>query len=143
MLSYIILSVAQIVKDIKKVSTDTGDTSIFILKMKAMSEIEMTVRRYRFLNSMGMKKKKRSQNIRFEIRSVCLVSLACGLFMGVDYAVANWDLNQRMGRELPIVFWEIWGLVMGLYLFIQLLGMEWTARTTSRKIEKDIEKEGP
>lgn len=117
-------------------------SSIFILKMKAMSEANMTVRRYSFLNSMGMRRKKRIHNIRFEIRSIALVSLTCGLFMGVDYAILNWDSYRIMGEELPVEYWKMWGIVTGIYLTIQILGMEWTARSTSRRVEKKIEEGG-
>lgn len=117
-------------------------SSIFILKMKAMSETDMIVKRYNFLNSLGMRKKRRIQNIRFEIRSIALASLACGLFMGVDYTIMNWDSYRKMGEELTTEFWKMWGMLMGIYIVIQIIGMEWTARTTSRNTEKRIKEDG-
>lgn len=113
-------------------------SSIFILKMKSMSDEDMTLRRYSFLNCMGMQKKKRVRNLRSEIRCIALIPLFCGLFLGINYVLDNWDAYRRIGEELSIEFWRIWGIVILIYLAIQIVCMEWVARTASHNTEKKM-----
>lgn len=73
--------------------------SLFILKMKVVSELGATEKKYSFLTVMGMKTKRRKANVKFEIRSVVLLTMSSGFFMVCHRRNICVNSNCRYGME--------------------------------------------
>lgn len=109
-------------------------SSIFILKMKAMTDEGSMSRRYTFLYSMGMRGKKRRKNAQFEISCVAAIPLAAGIIYGINYILINWKMAVDSGEEVGQEYMMICGGVLLLYLLIQIIGIRIVAVTTAHKI---------
>ncbi len=111
-------------------------SSIFILKMKAMTDEDSMSRRYTFLYSMGMRGKQRRKNVRFEISCVAAIPLVAGIIYGINYILINWKMAVDSGEEVTREYMMICGVVILLYLVIQFIGIWIVAGITSHKIVK-------
>ena len=111
-------------------------SSIFILKMKAMTDEDSMSRRYTFLYSMGMRGKQRRKNVRFEISCVAAIPLVAGIIYGINYILINWKMAVDSGEEVTREYMMICGVVILLYLVIQIIGIWIVAGITSHKIVK-------
>ena len=111
-------------------------SSIFILKMKAMTDEDSMSRRYTFLYSMGMRGKQRRKNVRFEISCVAAIPLVAGIIYGINYILINWKMAVDSGEEVTREYMMICGAVILMYLVIQFIGIWIVAGITSHKIVK-------
>ena len=112
-------------------------SSIFILKMKAMTEEDSMSRRYAFLHSMGMCGKQRRKNAKFEISCVAAIPLVAGIIYGINYILINWKMTTDSGEEVAREYMMICGAVILLYVLIQIIGIRIVAVTTSHKITRE------
>lgn len=112
-------------------------SSIFILKMKAMTEEDSMSRRYAFLHSMGMCGKQRRKNAKFEISCVAAIPLVAGIIYGINYILINWKMTTDSGEEVAQEYMMIRGAVILLYMVIQIIGIRIVAVTTSHKIIRE------
>ena len=92
----------------------------FIMMIKNLSEISLYVRRYEFLNTMGMKKKEQKQNLRFEVQSVSNIALFVSISMAIVYVLMYVHWNILNGKIIKLTFWKYWGCMAGFYVVVQI-----------------------
>lgn len=109
-------------------------SSVFILKMKAMSDENSMKKRYTFLNSIGMTQKKRKKNAHFEIECTALIPLGIAVVYGINYIYNRWAAirlsGETVGEEYKMV---CIGLTI-IYLIVQFIGIKIVAVTTAKKV---------
>lgn len=109
-------------------------SSIFIVKIKAMSDEESMRRRYTFLSSMGMHRKERRKNARFEVICTAAIPLIIGIVYGVNYNVQYWKLLLASGDDMSSDYISVLAILLILYFLIQILGIIMIAAGTAKKV---------
>lgn len=96
-------------------------SGIFIMAVKNLSELSSYVRRYEFLNSMGMRKKAQKKNLSFELQGSPNIALIMGVCLAAVYALTFGYQYFLSGQELEIEFWKYWGGIVFCYVVVELV----------------------
>lgn len=94
--------------------------SIFIMGMKTSSNLGIFLRKYDFLNSMGMRKKELKKNIGKEILSVLNLPLILSCATGTIFMIRLF-LVRKMGLMEILFFMKYYGVIVAVYLLLQIL----------------------
>ena len=91
-------------------------------------------KKYEFLDNMGMRQAEQRKGIRKEIKSIQMVPLIVGLFLGITYMLCEIK-NLNMPVSENISFIKYWGTIVAVYLFAQFLFHNILAYMMVRKIK--------
>ncbi len=109
-------------------------SSVFIVKIKAMADEESMQRRYTFLSSMGMHRKERRKNARFEVICTAAIPLIIGIAYGVNYNVQYWKLLMASGDDMSGDYIKVLAIHLLLYFILQFIGILFIAAGTAKKV---------
>lgn len=113
-------------------------SGFFVNGIKMLSELPGYERRYEFLRCMGMKKKIRRKNIRFEMKILSNIALLSTLVMSVIYVLSyRYRLMEKDAGGLDNVFWKYWILIIGVYVLTEYLVQLLFAKYVIRRVEKE------
>lgn len=109
-------------------------SGVFIMAVRNLSELSSYVRRYEFLDSMGMKKKAQKRNLCFEIQSPPDIALAAGVILAMVYTLtyAYWYILN--GQKPDADFWRYWGGIAAVYLVTQMIVQKMFAEYMYRRL---------
>lgn len=112
-------------------------SSVFIVKIKAMSDEESMQKRYTFLSSMGMYVEQRRKTARFEVLCTAVIPLLFGVVYGVNYNVQYWKMLMASGYDMSSDYIKILVIYLILYFALQFICIVVIAVGTAKKIIVD------
>ena len=111
-------------------------SSVFVVGIKTLSEMEYYQKRYEFLDCMGMKKKQQRRLIRFENAMLSYIAEGAALIVAFTYLGAHLYGLQEVGDWVRPEFWGYWaGIIVG-YLMANYLVQRLFAWYMIRKLGK-------
>lgn len=94
--------------------------SVFVIGMKTLAEVPIYQKKYYFLKCMGMRKKERVKAISKEILGILNLSIIFSYTLGIGFVVRLVQVREVTAAERK-VFYDNWGIVIFLYLAVQVL----------------------
>ena len=115
-------------------------SSVFIVKIKAMTDESSMQRRYTFLSSMGMHAKERRKTARFEIFCTAAIPLIFGIIYGIDYQIQYWKTMNDSGDDISGSYVKLCVILTLIYLLVQFFCVQFIAAGTAKKVTGGSEK---
>lgn len=108
--------------------------SIFILYMKIESEFPETIKRYEFLNYMGMPRKERIASLKKEIRRFVWMPLVITAVSVPPFTLILWKLRHFTAAEMA-GYAKIIGMTAVIYIAVQIIALKGLLYYVVRKVE--------
>lgn len=109
--------------------------SIFIMGMKMYSDLDIFQRKYEFLNSLGMCRKKMKKSIGKEILSVLNLPLILS-YISCTIFICRLFFVRGMGGSEIVDFMKCYGLIVLVYLVMQIFSAWCMKKYLIRKVEE-------
>lgn len=111
-------------------------TAIYAMEVKSSTERMKLVSKSEFFRCMGMKRKQRLKQIRFEIEILPGLALLLNLMAGVVYAYAAAFRSKGMMNLSR--YWKYWTLIFGVYILINMIFVGLFSWCIARNIERNL-----
>lgn len=115
-------------------------SGLFIIGMKVFSDIPQYIKKYEYLNCMGMRRKEERKYIGKEVKNMLHLSLATGLFYGVTYLYVTVKMGD-MSTARQEHFIKYWVIIIVVYLIVQFILENILAGVLIKRIERGISDE--